>query len=308
MKCNVEIFRIHIRPKGGSKDMEATFRYCLEQRILGVGWRIPGYREIKDWKEFCSKATNLGYNLDTCNYIYQNIKPGHLVWTRDHSGQYYLARVLSGWEYWQSEEAAGREIDVANIFRCEIKRVEIDEVPGKVVASFRASRTIQRIQDDKARDYTCYLWNILSKKEIYKVDREKYSDDPFMMFDAEETEDVIFLFLQTKGWYVVPNSRKGDTMTFEYLVVDPRDCHIAGVQVKTGNTPINVSAYSNFLHKVFLFQANNDYQDRDNVSEKVTLISLEEVRTFLREANPWLPKSLRRKLEIVGFLSGSERK
>jgi hypothetical protein len=104
MKCNVEIFRIHIRPKGGSNDMEATFRYCLEQGILGVGCRIDGYREIKDWKEFCSKATNLCHN--TCNYIYQNIKPGHLVWTRDHSGQYYLARVLSGWEYWHSEEAA----------------------------------------------------------------------------------------------------------------------------------------------------------------------------------------------------------
>jgi len=63
---------------------------------------------------------------------------------------------------------------------------------------------------------------------------------------------VIFLFLQTEGWYVVPNSRKGDTMSFEYLVVDPRDGRIAGVQVKTGNTPINVSAYSNFPHKVFL--------------------------------------------------------
>jgi len=44
--------------------MEATFRYCLEQGILGVGCRIDGYREIKDWKEFCSKATNLCHN--TC--------------------------------------------------------------------------------------------------------------------------------------------------------------------------------------------------------------------------------------------------
>jgi len=120
---------------------------------------------------------------------------------------------------------------------------------------------------------------------------------------------VIFLFLQTEGWYVVPNSRKGDTMSFEYLVVDPRDGRIAGVQVKTGNTPINVSAYSNFPHKVFLFQDNNNYQyqDQDKVSEKVTLICRDKVLAFLSKSNLWLPKSLRRKLEIVGFLSGSER-
>ena len=43
-----------------------------------------------------------------------------------------------------------------------------------------------------------------------------------MLLDDEETEDVVFMYLQTKDYYVVPNSRKKDTMTFEYLLIDKK--------------------------------------------------------------------------------------
>jgi hypothetical protein len=51
-----------------------------------------------------------------------------------------------------------------------------------------------------------------------------------MMLDDEETEDLVFLNLQSQGWYVLPNSRKGDTMSFEYLAVNPnrRKSFVAG--------------------------------------------------------------------------------
>ena len=31
------VFRIHIRPSGGSADMRTTFNYCLKNGLLGVG-------------------------------------------------------------------------------------------------------------------------------------------------------------------------------------------------------------------------------------------------------------------------------
>jgi hypothetical protein len=83
--------------------------------------------------------------------------------------------------------------------------------------------------------------------------------DIFMMLDDEETEDLVFLYLQSKGWYVVPHSRKGDSMTFEYLCVNPLNGKIAGTQVKTGNTPLNRDDYYRFREKVFLFQPNDLY-------------------------------------------------
>lgn len=220
------------------------------------------------------------------------------MWTRDPAGRYYLARVLSGWEYWQTEEARRLDIDIANIFRCKIKPVDTDDVPGKIVASFRSSRTIQEIADDKACEYSRYLWNTLSGQDTYVIDKAKFSD-PFMMLDAEETEDVVFLYLQTKGWYVVPHSRKGDSMSFEYLCVNPLDGQVAGVQVKTGDTPLNKDDYPLFPHKTFLFQANDIYSGVGGGN--VECISREQLLAFLEQAVSWLPKSLRRKLEITGL-------
>lgn len=280
--------------------METTFTYCLKEGILGVGWRTLSNRSTKNWDDYYAEASQTYDNLQACKYIKRWVSPGDLVWTRDPSGQYYLGRVTSGWEYWTTEEARRLDIDIANVFRCELKRVNIDEVPGKIVACFRATRSIQEVADDKAVEYSRYLWNDVSKQQIYQIDKAKYSDI-FMMLDDEETEDAVFLYLQSKGWYVVPNSRKGDSMTFEYLCVNPLTGQVAGTQVKTGNVPLNRDDYSRFSQKVFLFQANDIYTGvgTDNVES----ISRNELIEFLNSATPWLPKSIRRKMEITNIAS-----
>lgn len=85
-----------------------------------------------------------------------------------------------------------------------------------------------------------------------------------MMLDDEETEDLVFLYLQSRGWYVVPHSRKGDTMTFEYLCVNPLNGQVAGTQIKTGNVAPNKDEYTQFGHKVFLFQAKDLFEPAAN--------------------------------------------
>jgi hypothetical protein len=294
------VFRIHIRPQGGSADMDTTFNYCLKEGILGVGWRTPSNRNTRKWNEYYDEASQEHNNLQVCKYIQKWVSPGDLVWTRDPSGQYYLSRVTSGWEYWTTEESKQLDIDIANIFRCELKYVDIDEVPGKIVACFRASRTIQEVADDKASEYSRYLWNSLSRQETYQIDKAKYSDI-FMMLDDEETEDLVFLYLQSKGWYVVPHSRKGDSMTFEYLCINPLNGQIAGTQVKTGDTPLNRNDYSQFQHKTFLFQPNDLYLGVG--TDNVEAIPRNELIEFLNKATPWLPKSFRRKMEIANMAS-----
>ncbi|WP_350282807.1 hypothetical protein, partial [Nitrosomonas sp.] len=259
---------------------------------------IHSGRNTRDWDEYYQEASHEHGNLAVCKYIHDWIDPGDLVWTRDPFGNYYLARVLSRWEYWATEEARRLDIDIANIFRCELKRVDTDGVPGKIVACFRASRTIQKITDDKAYEYSRYLWNTLNGQDIYEINKAKCLD-AFMMLDAEETEDVVFLYLQTIGWYVVPHWRKGDSMTFEYLCVNPQDGQVAGVQVKTGNTPLNRDDYAPFPHKVFLFQTNDIYSGVGG--SNIECISREQLMVFLDKAVSWLPKSLRRKFEIAGL-------
>src|SRR5580658_3028651 len=162
----MNVFRIHIRPKGGSADMETTFDYYIREGILGVGWRTASNRNTKNWDECLGEASHQHDSLQVCKYIQKWVSPGDLVWTRDPGGHYYLARVTTGWEYWTTEESRRLDIDIANIFRCELKRVDTDEVPGKTVACFRATRTIQDVGGDKPWEYSRHLWNMLSGQVV----------------------------------------------------------------------------------------------------------------------------------------------
>lgn len=290
------VYRIHIKPSGGNDDMTMTFQYCLDNQILGVGYRIPDHDEIQNWDDYHDIAKDIHDELNACKYIHDWVNEGDLVWTRDPKGKYYLARVTSGWEYWMSQEAIEENIDIANIFRCEIREVELDSVPGKIKACFRPRRMIQEIADKKARAYSRYLWNKLSTEPFYEVSLSEYSDI-FMLLDDEETEDVVFMYLQTKGYYVVPNSRKKDTMTFEYLLIDSSNFERAWVQVKTGNTNLNRDDYLDHGHKVFLFQSNEDYEGSG--SENVTCIPKGELLKFMKLKKLLLPKSIQNKLDML---------
>ena len=139
----MNLFRIHIRPHGGNADMGLTFKYCLEKGILGIGWRTDSNNCTKDWDEYYREASEkYGYDSTICKYIYENVCCKDLIWTRDPFGEYYLASVISGWEYWVTDESKEKDIDIANIFCCKIQKVNIDAVPGKIIACFRASRSI----------------------------------------------------------------------------------------------------------------------------------------------------------------------
>lgn len=290
------VYRLHIRPQGGTADLRTTFGYCLENGILGVGWRTNSNQNTKHWDEYYSEANSIHDSLNICSYIKKWIKKGDLVWTRDHLGQYYIARVESGWEYFVTQEAVDKDIDIANIFRVDIKQVDIDDVPGKVVACFRAPRTIQAINGENVLEYSKYLWNSVTASQTYDVQTSKFSDI-FMMLDDEETEDLVFLYLQEKGWYVLPHSRKGDTMSFEYLCVNSGTGERVVVQVKTGQAFIDVDKYKEFRQKVFVFQTNGRYIGE--INQNIVVINREDLLVFFRKSISWLPNSFKRKYEIV---------
>jgi hypothetical protein len=282
--------------------MAETFQYCLKHSILGVGWRAPSLTCTKDWDTYTQEADPIHGKGTGVYYIKKWIQPDDLVWTRDVNGQYYLARVLSGWEYWTTPEAEEQDLDVANIFRCEILPIEIGKVPGKVVACFRPTRSTQEICDSHARVFSQFLWNQSKGIDVYPID-PSLGSDLFMLLDSEELEDVIFLYLQYKGWFVVPNSRKGDTMSFEYLAVDPKTGRQAVAQVKSGKTPIHQEDYHAYAEDVFLFQAHGHYHGVGKPN--ITCIAPKEIEDFVAVAYPWLPSCIRLKIDLGRTIKGT---
>lgn len=264
--------------------------------MLGVGWRTDTNNNTTVWDEYFDEAAKIHNNLNVCKYINKWVGKNDLVWTRDFGGEYYLARVVSGWEYFVDKESIEKDIDIANVFRVEFQKVTIDQVPGKVIACFRAPRTIQEIADEKAIEYSKHLWNRMSDEKCYEVDNAKF-DDIFMMLDDEETEDLVFLYLQSLGWYVVPNSRKADSMSFEYLSVNPKTGEIALTQVKTGKVSLNKANFSHYPYKVFLFQSSELYAGDDE--DNVVCITKNELMNFLQRSLGWIPAIFKNKSEMI---------
>lgn len=297
----MNLFRIHIRPSGGTDDMFATFEYCLENGVLGVGWRVEGLANTEIWEVYEQAALPVygaHRELQQPRYICDNVEPGDLVWTRNPDGRYYLARVTAGWNYWTTPEGQEGDIDIANVFRCDFCEVALDAVPGRVVSSFAGPfKSIQQINDRRVRAYSQALWNRCAVKKVYEVDTAEYPDI-FAMLDPEETEDLVFLYLQSQGWYVVPNSRKRNTLRFEFMLTHSKTGEKALTQVKTGNVRINADCYANDPQRIFLFQSNKYYDGQ--CADNVECISRRELADFLRDQIHLFPESFRIKLNLVG--------
>ena len=279
--------------------MDATFKYCLDNHLFGVGWRVRGLANTRDWAVYEQSARRVHGSIQQPRYIYQNVTPNDLVWTRDPSGRYYLARVTDPWEYWTDQRAREMDIDIANVFRCDFSEVELDAVPGTVVSGFgNRGRTIQRVNTHSALVYSQYLWNRCARHQVYKVDVADFSDI-FAMLDPEETEDLVFLYLQSRGWYVVPNSRKGNTLRFEFMLAHSETNEKAVTQVKTGDRRLNFDDYADDARhrRIFLFQSNGHYDGQG--ADRVESISRGELASFLRDRIDLFPQTFRTKLSLI---------
>ena len=282
--------------------MKDSFDYCLKNEILGVGWQIDSTKKPASWDAYIQEAEQIYDNLQVPKYIKKWVSEGDLVWTRDADGTYYLARVKSGGEYWIGADAIEKDIDLANIFRVQFIPVSLDAVPGKIVACFRPSRTIQEVASAPAIEYTKFLWNKLSGRKDYEVNRE-IAADIFEFLDDEETEDVIFLYMQSKGWFIVPNSRKKDTMSYEFYAVNPETGECAVSQVKTGSVSLDQDAYADLRETVFLFQSQENYMGQKH--KNVLCLKRSEILDFMNGSYAWLPLWLQQKMNICRTLSGA---
>src|SRR5947209_928507 len=102
----MNIFRLHIRPKGGEANPRRSFDYCLRNSILGMGWPVGEAASIT-WDDYQVKATaKYGPKaLSRVRYFRNKVQVDDLLWTRDAGGKYYLAKVVKPWRYYADRES-----------------------------------------------------------------------------------------------------------------------------------------------------------------------------------------------------------
>lgn len=292
------VFRIHIRPKGGIGDSKFSFSYCLKEQVLGMGWQTENHISGISWEAYEKDAKTIyGDNgFSKVRYLKNNVNKNDLIWTRDTKSNYFLAKAKSGWEYFTNKEA--QDADITNVVRCQIIKIPnlIDEIPGKVIAHFRTPNTIQAIRDKNINEYSKYLWNKLSNSNFYSLTKGKF-ENIFTFLNDEETENVIFIYLQTKNWMVIPHSRKADTMTFEFYLINKNKKERAAVQVKTGNSSLKPSDYKDYEKPIFLFQSNGFYEGPKEIG--VECLDPKVIKDFILENKKIIPSSITNWLNLI---------
>ncbi len=134
------------------------------------------------------------------------------MWTRDRLGQYWLGQITGPWRYDKSPESV--RLDLYNVRPCRWleKPFRDYDVPGAVVTSFTgATQALRRIGDHPtAIRVSEMLWAAESDPTavIPPVAPEQAIVD---LFEPEDVEDLVLLWLQQQGWLLIPSSRKHDT-------------------------------------------------------------------------------------------------
>ncbi|REL32985.1 hypothetical protein DYD21_14310 [Rhodohalobacter sp. SW132] len=301
----MNIWRVNIKPASSEGIDPRSF--CITRDILGIGWGIETDSETVTWDEYYSNANSL-YRLKlnykgwwpALNALKNRIAEDDLCWTRDLDGIYYLGRITNPYWYY-SNKPEFKKADVVNIRDCKWYKVgQVDSVPGTIVNRFTRGRTVEKVGDKNGtlREFSKYLFNTISNVQYYRI--KQVEADFYSLIHSDDCEDIIGLYLQSKGYYMIPSSCKKSTVNFEYVLKHKEDGHKAVAQVKKGKVDLNFNNYSELDAKVYLFTTKGKYLGKP--SSNISVIEKEVLQDFVDKNYEILPNKIQTWLGIHNHL------
>lgn len=282
------LHRMYLKTAG---DRSAVERTCLDGSILGLGW---GYRwrkqappKVVTWDKYISWAEGQWSGRDTGNVRRFHDAEG-LVWTRTVDGIYYLAKFSGEWEYRRGEPYDG--LDLNNVRPARIEQVGNEtEVPGAVVRLFsRQGQAICKVGSGTAARYSALIWAAKTG--------ERYEWAPSIeqvlcsLLSPYDVQDLVAAYLQAeRGWLLFPSRLSDSTAAYEYVLRDPATGQSYAVQVKTGDSAINLKqlAQTEDLKGWVVFSTTHAYTGRK--PRNVEKLDPNELRRFMTDRRSALP-------------------
>lgn len=192
MTYQPDIWRLHLKTDAGKGCDPGEF--CTRTGVLGFGWPVEWDGDQLNWDTYCSLAkaayidTGLSLGWTAAANGIHNMRTRDLCWTRTAAGKYWLGRVVGEWEYRDKPE--NQMADVLNIRQCHWACIgDMHEVPGKIINSFRASRTLQRVEGDDIRHFSMFTSNSVHMGHPYRLPIVHCS--LFTLLCPEDCEDVV---------------------------------------------------------------------------------------------------------------------
>lgn len=292
----MKVWRINLKTAADGVDPRA---FCFNKGIVGVGWPHDGAESLT-WDEY---RKNVKYKNESnwkaaLRALHDRMEIDDLVWTRDRKGIYWLGRITGPWEYRGKPEY--RQADVVNVRTCDWVRVGVEDTPpGRVANSFRG-RTLQRSKGKGVHQFSKLTYNRLADEQYYEL--ERVDADIFSLLHPDDIEDLVALYLQERGYRLIPSTAKKGTPRYEFVLRNEADGRKAVVQAKVSDT-LSVRDYEDDadVDEVFLFSARGGY--RGGSSKHVHCLDPAEIRAFIHQNRHVMPDKVRTWLDIAEEMS-----
>ena len=279
--------------KTAAEDDADQRNFCFaDRKVVGVGWQIDCTGTV-DWNTYSQLAEKKysGYPgwWPAINALRYRMQINDLCWSRDWDGNYYLGRITSEWMY--ENRNINQKMDMVNIRECEWHKIgQPDAVPGTIINSFMRPRAIQQIDNISARLYSKYLFNKIANGYKYALEGNA-SCDILSLISSSDCEDLLALYLQNKGYRLIPSSCKMSNAAFEYALKH-EDGHTAVAQVKQSAISMAPIDFKNLPgDRIYLFTTSGEYLGV-NCSERINLIGRDELLQFIDNYHSSLSQNL----------------
>ena len=118
--------------------------------------------------------------------------------------------------------------------KCEWKLIEnFDDIPGQIISNFvgRGITLCKMRLNEDLKKYCDWLYH-------GKLDNDKPKmENCFSLFHSDDLEDLVGLYLQKEGYYIIPSTNKKGQKLIEYELINDEG-EKACVQCKIGNSQV----------------------------------------------------------------------
>ena len=106
------VYKINL--KTATSDREGLVKYCLNERVLGMGWGYHYFTEEnpQGFEDYYGAARQFWPDSKDLSSVrrFQEAASGSLIWFRDTHGGYYLARVEGSWRLLEGSRAESLDL------------------------------------------------------------------------------------------------------------------------------------------------------------------------------------------------------
>ena len=267
--------------------------YCLKEEhpLVGIGWGNENCLDINTYVSKIAPKTadedrNFRYPYDCIS----NMSDEDYVWTKIDGLKYALGKI-EGDLFIDKERPRMGAVRV-----CKWKNIDFDDVPGKITNYFvGGGRTLVKMDISKSLEEYC-KWLYRGKTGV--VDNINLND----LIHYDDLEDLLGLYLQSKGYYIYPSTNKLASKLIEFELIHKDTRERACIQCKTGNDIVGNEIFEKFKdYEIFISTTmDKNYNDKKSEGGKgVTTVYTNELWDWAYKNFNLLPKRIQKYISIV---------